>query len=114
MFQKMLQGGSGGSKITFDPQFSSKVTVDSINKIIGIKGKFNITSALSKSDVIISGLPKPKNDITIPKALTRTIGGYTADALVTTNGEVKQTSFDSIASGFEWSYDIEYNIDDIA
>ena len=113
MFQKMLQGGGSGSKITFEPQFSSKVTVSSANKIIGLKGIFNITSNLSKSDVIISGLPKPKNDITISKAFTRVVGGYTADALVTTNGEVKQTSFDNMAPGFEWSYDIEYNIDDL-
>ena len=110
MFQKMLQGDSGRSEITFDPQFSSKVTVASANKVVGIKGILNTTSNISKSDVIISGLPKPKNDITIPKAFTRTIGGYTAAALVTTNGEVKQTSFDDITPGFEWSYDIEYNI----
>ena len=114
MFQEILQGGGGGSEITFDPQFSSKVTATSVNKVIGIKGILNTTSNISKSDVIISGLPKPKKDITILNAFTRTIGGYTSDALVTTNGEVKQTGFDSIASGFEWSYDIVYNIDDNA
>lgn len=113
MFQKMLQGGGGGGGININPQTPSELNNSFTRKGINvvIEGSF-IVSAYRDSPIFLTGLPKPKAEISNAGNMSTTDAAASSSITITTNGEAKVNKYKAFSAGYTWNYRISYLIEE--
>ena len=113
MWQKALQLSGGGGGININPQTPSELNNDFTKKrtqnYVEIEGFFYV-STYRNSPIFLTGLPKPKAEISNGGNISTT--GVSTSITITTNGEAKINNYNGFSTGITFTYSIKYPIEE--
>ena len=98
--------------INVNPQTPSELNNTFTRKGINvvIEGAFSV-STYRNSTIFLTGLPKPKAEISNGGNMSTTNGSASSSITITTNGEAKINDYNGFSAGYTWNYSIIYPIE---